>query len=53
MHHHAEIIPRKDPKLPKEMKVELLYLGADYPVSRLKLCEGGGYDAAIKIVAGP
>ncbi|KAF3561769.1 hypothetical protein DY000_02014900 [Brassica cretica] len=37
----------------KRMKADLLYLGAGYPVSRLKLCQGGGYDAAIKSVAEP
>ncbi|KAF8048140.1 hypothetical protein N665_2645s0001 [Sinapis alba] len=35
----------------KRMKPNLLYLGAGYPVSRSKLCQGGGYDAAIKPVA--
>ncbi|KAF8093609.1 hypothetical protein N665_0383s0232 [Sinapis alba] len=32
----------------KRMKADLLYLGAGYPVSRSKLCQGGGYDEAIK-----
>ncbi|WZZ50959.1 hypothetical protein YC2023_051066 [Brassica napus] len=35
------------------MKPDLLYLGAGYPVSRTKLFQGGGYDAAIKPVAEP
>ena len=35
----------------KSMKANLLYLGAGYPVSRTKLFQGGGYDAAIKPVA--
>ncbi|KAF2600633.1 hypothetical protein F2Q68_00009515 [Brassica cretica] len=37
----------------KRMKPDLLYLGADYPVSRSKLFQGRGYDAAIKSVAEP
>ncbi|KAF8051412.1 hypothetical protein N665_1731s0001 [Sinapis alba] len=37
----------------KRMKPNLLYLGADNPVSRLKLFQGRGYDAAIKPVADP
>ncbi|KAF2610989.1 hypothetical protein F2Q70_00012637 [Brassica cretica] len=35
------------------MKPDLLYLGADYPVSRLELFQGRGYDAAIKSVPEP
>ncbi|KAF3578553.1 hypothetical protein DY000_02033300 [Brassica cretica] len=37
----------------ERMKPDLLYLGAGYPVSRTKICQGGGYDAAIKPVAEP
>ncbi|KAF3596565.1 hypothetical protein DY000_02021731 [Brassica cretica] len=37
----------------KRMKPDLLYLGAGYPVSRSKLFQGGGYDAAIKSSAEP
>ncbi|KAF8045590.1 hypothetical protein N665_4663s0001 [Sinapis alba] len=35
----------------RRMKANLLYLGAGYPVSRSKLCQGRGYDTAIKPVA--
>ncbi|KAG5375393.1 hypothetical protein IGI04_039989 [Brassica rapa subsp. trilocularis] len=37
----------------KRMKPNLLYLGADYPVSRSKLFQGRGYDAVIKSVPEP
>ena len=37
----------------RRMKPDLLYLGTDYPVSRSKLFQGGGYDAAIKSVVEP
>ncbi|KAF3492709.1 hypothetical protein DY000_02055335 [Brassica cretica] len=37
----------------ESMKADLLYLGAGYPVSRSKLCQGVGYDAAIKSAAEP
>ncbi|KAF8079973.1 hypothetical protein N665_0987s0001 [Sinapis alba] len=37
----------------RRMKPNLLYLGADYPVSRSKLFQGRGYDAAIKSPAEP
>ena len=37
----------------RRMKPNLLYLGADYPVSRSKLFQGRGYDAAIKSVPEP
>ncbi|WZZ88372.1 hypothetical protein YC2023_116951 [Brassica napus] len=55
----AQYIPKpkqhqgKDLESQKGMKADLLYLGAGYPVSRLKLFQGGGYDAAIKSVAEP
>ncbi|KAF3574971.1 hypothetical protein F2Q69_00063587 [Brassica cretica] len=37
----------------RKMKPDLLYLGADYPVSMLKIFQGRGYDAAIKSVPEP
>ena len=37
----------------KSMKADLLYLGAGYPVSRSKLCQGGGYDAVIRSATEP
>ncbi|KAF8090804.1 hypothetical protein N665_0466s0008 [Sinapis alba] len=37
----------------KRMKADLLYLGAGYPVLRSKLCQGGGYDEAIKTSVQP
>ncbi|KAF3586204.1 hypothetical protein F2Q69_00031378 [Brassica cretica] len=37
----------------KNMKADLLYLGAGYPVSRSKICQGGGYDAAIRSATEP
>ncbi|KAF8052869.1 hypothetical protein N665_1496s0001 [Sinapis alba] len=37
----------------RRMETNFLYLGAGYPVSRSKLFQGGGYDAAIKPVADP
>ncbi|KAF8092692.1 hypothetical protein N665_0404s0009 [Sinapis alba] len=37
----------------KRMKPNLLYLGTDNPVSRLKIFQGRGHDAAIKPVADP
>ncbi|CAN6874580.1 unnamed protein product [Brassica oleracea] len=37
----------------KSMKADLLYFGAGYPVSRSKLCQGGGYDAVIRSATEP
>ncbi|XP_013749996.1 uncharacterized protein LOC106452427 [Brassica napus] len=37
----------------KNMKADLLYLGAGYQVSRSKLCQGGRYDAAIRSATEP
>ncbi|KAF2603673.1 hypothetical protein F2Q70_00025588 [Brassica cretica] len=37
----------------KRMKADFLYLGAVYPVSRSKFCQGAEYDAVIKSAARP